>query len=221
MWKPTVLVAAALAVAGSSIVYAQEHFAAPDRDGPRFENRHRLSPEDRAAFVDARIAALKAGLELTPDQAKNLAGTSRVPCETWRSCAPSVSRSMKRRNRIRAGRDARPSTSWRSAPTTWPKQARRSCRSPTLASRSMTVSATRKGRASRNLRACYGYIIIACTLGTRMMALLIRVRGRYKNECKDIALPGYPTARGRWKNTQGCHHGYSRAGDPTANGAGP
>jgi zinc resistance-associated protein len=71
MWKPAVVVAAALAVAGSSVVYAQQHFAQPDRDGPRFEHRHRLSPEDRAAFVDARIAALKAGLELTPDQAKN------------------------------------------------------------------------------------------------------------------------------------------------------
>ena len=71
MWKPAVVAAAALAVAGSSIVYAQQHFAAPDRDGPRFEQRHRLSPEDRAAFVDARIAALKAGLELTPDQANN------------------------------------------------------------------------------------------------------------------------------------------------------
>ena len=71
MWKPTVLVAAALAVAGSSVVYAQEHFAGPDRDGPLIEHRHRLSPEDRAAFVDARIAALKAGLELTPEQAKN------------------------------------------------------------------------------------------------------------------------------------------------------
>jgi len=71
MWKPTVLVAAALAVAGSSIVDAQEHFTAPDRDGPRIEHRHRLSPEDRAAFVDARIAALKAGLELAPEQAKN------------------------------------------------------------------------------------------------------------------------------------------------------
>jgi zinc resistance-associated protein len=71
MWKPTVLVAAALAVAGSSSVYAQEHLTAPDRDGPRIEHRHRLSPEDRAAFVDAGIAALKAGLELTPEQAKN------------------------------------------------------------------------------------------------------------------------------------------------------
>jgi hypothetical protein len=72
MWKPVVVAAAALAVAGSSIVYAQQHFGGPDRDGgSRFEHRHRLSPEDRAAFVDARIAALKAGLALTPDQAKN------------------------------------------------------------------------------------------------------------------------------------------------------
>ena len=71
MLKPAVVATVALAVAGSSIVYAQEHFAAPDRDGPRIEHRHRLSPEDRAAFVDARIAALKAGLELTPEQAKN------------------------------------------------------------------------------------------------------------------------------------------------------
>jgi len=71
MWKPVVVAAAALAVAGSSIVYAQQHFGGPDRDGQRFEHRHRLSPEDRAAFVDARIAALRAGLELTPDQAKN------------------------------------------------------------------------------------------------------------------------------------------------------
>jgi zinc resistance-associated protein len=71
MWKPVVVVAATLAVAGSSVVYAQQHLADPDRDGPRFEHRHRVSPEDRAAFVDARIAALKAGLELTPDQAKN------------------------------------------------------------------------------------------------------------------------------------------------------
>jgi hypothetical protein len=31
----------------------------------------RFSPEDRAAFLDARIAALKAGLELNADQEKN------------------------------------------------------------------------------------------------------------------------------------------------------
>ena len=70
MWKPLVVAAAALAIAGSSIVYAQ-HLSGPDRDDTPMEHHHRLSPEDRAAFVDARIAALKAGLELTPDQAKN------------------------------------------------------------------------------------------------------------------------------------------------------
>jgi hypothetical protein len=74
MWKPVVVATAALAIAGSSIVYAQQRFGESDgyRDGSRFEHRHQhLSPEDRAAFVDARIAALKAGLELTADQAKN------------------------------------------------------------------------------------------------------------------------------------------------------
>jgi hypothetical protein len=74
MWKPLVVATAAFAIAGSSIVYAQQRFAETDgyRDGgPRFEVRHLPSPEDMAAFTDARIAALKAGLELTPDQAKN------------------------------------------------------------------------------------------------------------------------------------------------------
>lgn len=71
MLKPLVVAAAALAIAGSSIVYAQ-HLGGPDRDDARLAHQHhRMSPEDRAAFVDARIAALKAGLELTPDQAKN------------------------------------------------------------------------------------------------------------------------------------------------------
>jgi hypothetical protein len=69
MWKPLVFTIAALAIGGPSIVYAQQR---DDDGGARFEHRHhRLSSEDRAAFVDARIAALKAGLELTPDQAKN------------------------------------------------------------------------------------------------------------------------------------------------------
>jgi zinc resistance-associated protein len=72
MWKSVAVATAAIVIAGSSIVVAQQRFGEPDgyRDGARFEHR-RLSPEDRAAFVDARIAALKAGLELTPDQAKN------------------------------------------------------------------------------------------------------------------------------------------------------
>src|ERR1700737_4949950 len=53
---------AALAIAGSTAVYAQHR--------PWFHEHMRLSPEDRAAFTDARIAAVKAGLKLTPDQEK-------------------------------------------------------------------------------------------------------------------------------------------------------
>ena len=74
MLKPLVIATAALAIAGSSLAYAQQRFAGPDGNndgGPRVERRHMPSAEDMAAFTDARIAALKAGLELTPDQAKN------------------------------------------------------------------------------------------------------------------------------------------------------
>jgi hypothetical protein len=56
------------------LLYAQQRSDGPsdfgDR-GPRAEARHRLSADDIAAFTDARIAALKAGLQLTPDQQKN------------------------------------------------------------------------------------------------------------------------------------------------------
>jgi hypothetical protein len=73
MWKLLMFTMAALAIAGSSLVYAQQRDG--DRaGGARFEqHHHKLSFEDRAAFVDARLAALKAGLELTPDQAKKMA----------------------------------------------------------------------------------------------------------------------------------------------------
>ena len=43
-------------------------FAVADDSAQR---QARFSPEDRAAFLDARIAALKAGLELNPEQEKN------------------------------------------------------------------------------------------------------------------------------------------------------
>ena len=70
MFKPVVVGMAVLAVAGSSLVYAQ----IGDHEGFgrwRAERHRPLSADDMAAFTDARIAALKAGLELTPDQAKN------------------------------------------------------------------------------------------------------------------------------------------------------
>jgi hypothetical protein len=74
MLKPVIAATVVLAIAGSSLVYAQQRFGGHDgfgERGPRAEHRHRFSAEDMSAFADARIAALKAGLELTPDQAKN------------------------------------------------------------------------------------------------------------------------------------------------------
>ncbi|MGB8401360.1 Spy/CpxP family protein refolding chaperone [Bradyrhizobium sp.] len=53
---------AALAIAGSTAVYAQHHHWS--------HGYMRMNPEDRAAFLDARIAAVHAGLKLTPDQEK-------------------------------------------------------------------------------------------------------------------------------------------------------
>ena len=54
--------AAALAIAGSSAAFAQHHHW---MHGPM-----RMNSEDRAAFLDARIAAVHAGLKLTADQEK-------------------------------------------------------------------------------------------------------------------------------------------------------
>jgi zinc resistance-associated protein len=68
MLKPLIAATAILAITGSSVVYAQQGFG--DQHGFR-HGHHRPSAADMAAFTDARIAALKAGLELTPDQAKN------------------------------------------------------------------------------------------------------------------------------------------------------
>jgi hypothetical protein len=65
MRKFTIAAIAVLSIAGSGAVYAQYH-------RPWMEHfRHiRMNPEDRAAFVDARIAAVHAGLKLTADQEK-------------------------------------------------------------------------------------------------------------------------------------------------------
>ncbi len=71
MLKPVIAATAALAIAGTSLVYAQQRLGNHGFGGPGAEQRHRPSAADMAAFTDARIAALKAGLELTPDQAKN------------------------------------------------------------------------------------------------------------------------------------------------------
>ncbi len=107
MWKPIVVATAALAIAGSSIVYAQQRNGGPDgyrNGGSRVEHRH-LSAEDRAAFADARIAALKAGLELTPDQAKN-----------WPAFEQALRDMVQLRAQRRAAREAREQNQTPTAP---------------------------------------------------------------------------------------------------------
>lgn len=68
LMKSVLAGATALALAGGSLVYAQH---APDRERDQAPQRQQQRAEDMAAYGDARIAALKAGLKLTPDQEKN------------------------------------------------------------------------------------------------------------------------------------------------------
>jgi hypothetical protein len=74
MLKVMLAGATALAIAGSTLVYAQQRPGAPDAaaqeqrgDHPRWQ----MSAEDAQALSDARIAGLKAGLRLTPEQEKS------------------------------------------------------------------------------------------------------------------------------------------------------
>jgi hypothetical protein len=55
--------AAAFMIAAGAVAYAQQPPAGPG-------GHHEFAAEDRAAFLDARIAAAHAGLRLTPEQEK-------------------------------------------------------------------------------------------------------------------------------------------------------
>jgi LTXXQ motif family protein len=66
----TAFSAAAVAAVLALAPLAGATFAATD-DSAQQQQQSRFTPEDRAAFLDARIAALKAGLELSADQEKN------------------------------------------------------------------------------------------------------------------------------------------------------
>src|SRR5476649_3034803 len=69
MWKTVLAGTTALAIAGGSLAYAQQGPQGPD--GPGRGHHWRMTAEDIAAFSDARIAAVRAGLKLTPEQEKN------------------------------------------------------------------------------------------------------------------------------------------------------
>jgi len=66
MWKAVLAGTTALAIAGTSLVYAQKSSDNLDR-----VQRWRPTAEDITAFGDARIAALHAGLKLSAEQEKN------------------------------------------------------------------------------------------------------------------------------------------------------
>src|SRR5213594_3175085 len=67
MWKAIVAGTAVLAIAGTSLVYAQQRSG---RDG-MMTQRFQPNAEDLRAFGEARLAALKAGLTLTAEQEQN------------------------------------------------------------------------------------------------------------------------------------------------------
>jgi hypothetical protein len=69
MKKSLIAGVAALALFGTQAAYAQQQ-PAPEAAMP---GQHRFSPADMKAFTDAKIAGLKAGLEVTADQEKNWA----------------------------------------------------------------------------------------------------------------------------------------------------
>ena len=69
--KKSALVTLAVLIAGtapSSLLFAQQ--ASPTQPVPTARSDWRPTATDRAAFLDARIAGLKAGLKLSPDQEK-------------------------------------------------------------------------------------------------------------------------------------------------------
>lgn len=65
MWKTVLAGTTALAIAGGALAHAQQ------KPGDARAQSWRPSAEDVAAFADARIAALHAGLKLTAEQEKS------------------------------------------------------------------------------------------------------------------------------------------------------
>lgn len=69
MRKAVIAAIAVVVVAGGSAM-AYSAYARHDGWGPGRAHASRMNPDDRAAYADARIAALKAGLRLSAEQEK-------------------------------------------------------------------------------------------------------------------------------------------------------
>ncbi len=115
MWKVILAGTTALTVVGASLVYAHQTPPGPGgrdggqrfgRDGGGFHFRT-LSPDERAALTDARIAGLKAGLKLTPEQEKNWPAVEAALRERAKVRAERIDQFMKQREQRRANPDQR------------------------------------------------------------------------------------------------------------------
>ena len=111
MWKAIVAGTAALAIAGTSLVYAQS------RGGRDDVQRWRPNIEDMRAFGEARLAGLKAGLTLTAEQEKNWPAFEQAAREVGKL----------RADRMTARRDATAAAATRSSAC---GSAPRPCRTP-------------------------------------------------------------------------------------------
>jgi hypothetical protein len=122
MWRGVAVAAVAVAVAGSTFVYAraQSHGFAPAEinrppDSMRDWARWELSADDVRAFAEARLAALKAGLALTAEQeahwpafeqaARELAKLRSEQREARRSTPPAADPAERLRRRATAMAD--------------------------------------------------------------------------------------------------------------------
>jgi zinc resistance-associated protein len=96
----------ALMLAGAGAALAQ---SAPPREGARMQHdgtRMQHSAEDVAAFTDARIAGLKAGLKLTAEQEKNWPAVEAALRDLAKQRAERANARAERRDARRAGSNA-------------------------------------------------------------------------------------------------------------------
>lgn len=88
--KSAVIALAIVAAFGATTMDSiAQHRDRPDRQDPD-QRRPQMSPEDRAAFLDARLAAMHAGLRLSADQEKlwpsveeAVRGKDKIMMELW------------------------------------------------------------------------------------------------------------------------------------------
>ena len=78
MWKAFLAGTTALAIAGSSLAFAQQPAPAAPQAGAEGRQHWRPSEQDVDALVDARIAAVRTALKLTPEQEKSWPAVEQV-----------------------------------------------------------------------------------------------------------------------------------------------